>query len=146
MKVRDILKKKGPEVFTIGEEKTLKEATAVLVNNRIGVLLVLNLDGKISGIISERDIVHQCHHFPTGFAQKLVKDAMTKEVIIVEPDDELTYIESVMTSNHIRHLPVVKDGALTGLISIGDIVKTMLSEASNDNKYLRDYIEGNTLR
>ncbi|MBI5326384.1 MAG: CBS domain-containing protein [Ignavibacteriae bacterium] len=142
MKVRDILKTKGPEVFTIGEDKTLTDAISILVNNKIGVLLVLNKEAKIMGILSERDIVKESHKNPEGFSGSKVKDVMTKKVIVVEADDEIDYVETVMTENRIRHLPVVHNKVLVGLISIGDIVKVQLSSTRYDNKYLMDYISG----
>ena len=142
MKVRDILKTKGPEVLTIGEEKSLKDAISILVNNKIGVLLVLNNEAKIMGILSERDIVKEAYNKPEGYSSSKVRDVMTKKVIVVEADDELDYVESVMTENRIRHLPVVNNKVLVGLISIGDIVKSQLTSTRIDNKYLMDYISG----
>lgn len=146
MKVKDIIKNKGPEVFTISEEKTLWEALKILVNNNIGVLLVLNLDAKITGILSERDILREVYKNPETYRDKLVKEVMTSNLIIVEPDDDIDYVESIMTENRIRHLPVVKEKILVGLISIGDIVKAQLSGSRYENKYLRDYISGNLIK
>ena len=142
MKVSDILKNKGPEVFTIGEDKSLSDAVSILVNNKIGVLLVLDTGAKIAGILSERDIIKESHNNPDNFWKSKVKDVMTKNVIIVEAGDDIDYVESIMTSNRIRHLPVVKNKVLVGLISIGDVVKTLLSESRYDNKYMMDYISG----
>jgi CBS domain-containing protein len=142
MKVRDILKTKGPEVFTIGEDKTLSDAITILVNNKIGVLLVLNSGAKLIGILSERDIIKEAHNKPESCWNSKVGNVMTKKVIVVEADDELDYVENVMTENRIRHLPVVQNKVLVGLISIGDIVKSQLSSTRYDNKYLMDYISG----
>jgi CBS domain-containing protein len=142
MKVRDILKNKGPEVFTIGEEKNLYDAMKILVNNKIGVLLVLNAQAKIVGILSERDIIKVCYEDNINFAQKPIKSVMTKDVLVVEFEDDIEYVESIMTENRIRHLPVVSDNRLLGLISIGDIVKSLLKSTQHDNKYLLDYISG----
>lgn len=142
MKVKDILKQKGPEVFTIGEEKTLADAVKVLSANNIGVLLVLSLEAKISGIISERDIIRTLASDPANCLSKKVKEVMTKQVIVVEPEDDLEYVEKVMTINRCRHVPVINDKVLVGLISIGDIVKSMLKETEIENKYLKDYISG----
>jgi CBS domain-containing protein len=142
MKVKDILKNKGPEVFTVGEEKSLLDAMKILVVNKIGVLLVLNGSGKIIGILSERDIIRECYKNPETFSNNKVKDAMTKEVIVVESEDDIDYVESIMTKNRIRHLPVLHEKRLVGLISIGDIVKSLLTSTRTDNKYLFDYISG----
>lgn len=143
MKVKDILKNKGPEVFTIGEEKNINEALKILVKNNIGVLLVLNNDAKIVGIFSERDAIRTAHNNPQNFGDTLVKDVMSKNIIFVEPEDDIEYLQSIMTKNHIRHLPVVDKKVLVGLISIGDIVKSLLSTTQYENKYLKDYISGN---
>ncbi len=145
MKVKHILKNKGPEVFTIGEDKTIYDALRILVNNNIGVLLVLNASAKIVGIFSERDMIKEVYNNPDGFKDKLVKDIMTKKIIFVEPEDEMDYVESIMTENHIRHLPILDNNVLVGLISIGDIVKSQLSNTQFENKYLKDYISGNLI-
>ena len=143
MKVSDILKSKGPQVFTIGDELKLKDAIEILVKNKIGCLLVLNFEGRISGILSERDVLRCTHSNPDDLLLLEIKDVMTKNIIIVEPEDDMDYVESVMTENRIRHLPVVKDKVLIGMISIGDVVKTLLKEIRHQNKYLMDYIGGN---
>lgn len=142
MKVKDILKEKGPEVFTIGEDKPLDEAIKIMVVNKIGSLLALNSDAKIAGIVTERDVLRVTHSHPDNFRTLPVKDIMSKNLIIVEPDDEIEYVEGIMTANRIRHLPVVKEHILIGIISIGDLVKNQLSQIRHENKYLRDYIEG----
>lgn len=143
MKVRDILKNKGPEVFTIGEEKLLRDAVDILARNNIGVLIVISSEGKIDGIISERDILKACSNNPDNFLNLQVKDFMTKKLLIAEPDDEIDYVQKIMTENRIRHLPVLNNKILVGLISIGDVVKAQLSDKMYENKYLLDYISGN---
>jgi CBS domain-containing protein len=143
MKVRDILKNKGPEVFTIGEEKLLRDAVDILARNNIGVLIVISSEGKIDGIISERDILKACSNNPDNFLNLQVKDFMTKKLLIAEPDDEIDYVQKIMTENRIRHLPVLNNKILVGLISIGDVVKAQLSDKMYENKYLMDYISGN---
>ncbi len=142
MKVKDLLKNKGPEVFTIGEEKTLFEAITVLVNNNVGSLIVLSSEATIMGIITERDVLRQSFKHPNGFKEIMVRDSMSTNIIVVEPDDEMSYCEKTMTANRIRHLPVVTNKVLVGIISIGDIVKAQSKEIQHENKYLRDYIEG----
>lgn len=142
MKVKDILKYKGPEVFTIGEEKTLRDVVRILAANRIGVLLVLSSEGKITGIISERDIVRTLDSNPQNWYEIKVKDVMTHQVLVVEPEDELTYVEQIMTQNRCRHVPVIQNKVLVGLISIGDVVKALSNETNVENKYLKDYISG----
>lgn len=142
MKAKDILLKKGPEVITIGDRKTLGEALRVLVNNNIGVLPVLSTEGKFIGILSERDILRKAASTPDTFMNTLVSDVMTKRIIYADYDDDIDYIESIMTLNKVRHLPIMKDKIITGLISIGDVVKASLSDKKYENKYLLDYIAG----
>ncbi|MEJ5244299.1 MAG: CBS domain-containing protein [Bacteroidota bacterium] len=143
MKVKDILSNKGPQVFTIGDNMPIRIAIEYLANNKIGVLLVLSEDGKICGIISERDIIREFAKSKAETLDKLVGEVMTRQVIFVEPDDEIEYAEKVFTQNKIRHLPVLQQKRLVGLISIGDVVKAALNETKTENKYLMEYIGGN---
>lgn len=142
MKIKDVLSTKGPEVFTIGANKTVYEAMDVLIRNKIGSLLVLNQDGKIVGIFSERDALRVCFNYKDNFTDILVGDVMTKKIIFAEPEDDVSYLESIMTNNRIRHVPIMKDKVLVGIVSIGDIVKASLSEQKTENKYLMDYFYG----
>jgi CBS domain-containing protein len=142
MKVKDILEKKGPEVVTISGDKTLQDALRLLVTNKIGVLIVIDHEAKLTGIISERDILNACHSQPVDYRDLNVNDFMTRNVIIVEPEDSIDYVENIMTKNRFRHVPVIKNKVLVGLISIGDIVKEQLHETKEENKYLKDYISG----
>lgn len=144
MKIKDVLSTKGPEVFTIGSHKTVFEAMDVIIRNKIGSLLVLNQNGKIVGIFSERDALRICFNFKDNFADILVGDAMTKKIIFADADDDVSYVESIMTNNRIRHVPIMKDKVLVGIVSIGDIVKASLSEQKIENKYLMDYFYGVT--
>ncbi len=143
MKVKDILANKGPQVFTIGDNMPISIAIEYLANNNIGVLLVISEDGKICGIISERDIIREFAKSKAATLDKLVNEVMTRQVIFVEPDDEIEYVEKVFTQNKIRHLPVLQQKRLVGLISIGDVVKAALNETKTENKYLMEYIGGN---
>ncbi|MBX3043654.1 MAG: CBS domain-containing protein [Candidatus Kapabacteria bacterium] len=143
MKAKDILKNKGPEVFTIGENKPLSEALNILINNNIGVLLVLGDTGLLTGIMSERDVVRAVHRKPENFLNIPVSDLMTRKILFADYEDDLSYIENIMTSNKVRHIPIMKDRIMVGLISIGDIVKATLRESKVENKYLMEYIAGN---
>ncbi len=142
MKVRDILNQKGPEVITISSKKTIREAIQKLVNNNIGSLLVLDENAKLAGIITERDILRQSAIDPENYQNLPINNVMTKKLIIVEPEDDIEYVENTMTVNRIRHLPVVNNKVLVGIISIGDVVKYQLKEVKQENKYLMDYISG----
>ncbi len=144
MKIKDLLKKKGPEVFTVGKDKSLKEAITILVSNNIGSLLVINSDGKIEGIVTERDILRQSAKDPHSFQDISVQESMTTNIIFIEDEDTIEYAQSIISNNKIRHLPVLsKNKVLVGLISIGDINTSHVQMVKTENKYLRDYIEGN---
>lgn len=140
MKVKDILKTKGPEVVTIGEEKSVYDAVTALAKNRIGALLVLNASGEIVGILSERDILIENHK--NYGSQAKVKDIMTKDIIIGDSEDDIDYVENIMTQNRIRHLPIITNERLVGIITIGDIIKSQLKEVRVENRYLHGYIKG----
>lgn len=150
MRIKDIIQEKGTGVVTIGASQTIHEAINELNHHRIGALVVTGADGKIAGIISERDILQVCGDHcarldestppeETG-CPSLVQDAMTKELIIGVPDDDLNYAMGIMTKNHVRHLPVLDDGTLAGIISIGDLVNVHFEEKVLKNRTLRDYI------
>ena len=124
MKIKDLLKKKGPEVFTVGVDKSLRDAISVLVSNNIGSLLVINKDGKIEGIITERDILRQSEKGPESFDTLRVGEIMTRNLIFIEDEDTIEYAQGIISNNRIRHLPVLnKKKVLVGLISIGDILR-----------------------
>jgi len=142
MKVKDILKNKGPEVVTIWEEKSVREAIDLMVQNKIGALMVINAGGKLTGIITERDVMQAYYSHPDAAGNLAVKEIMTKKVIIGNNDDTLEYVESVMTENRVRHLPIIVEKRLVGIVSIGDVVKALSRESKIENRYLKDYIEG----
>jgi CBS domain-containing protein len=142
MKVKDILKEKGTEVATIGTENTIYEAVKSLVEKNIGSLLVLDKKGGIVGIITERDILKECDRRFELLKQIKVKDAMTKNLIVASPEDELDYVEDIMTQNRVRHVPIISGKKLEGLVSIGDIIKVQRGECKVENRYLKDYISG----
>jgi CBS domain-containing protein len=142
MKVKDILQEKGAEVATIGADKTVFEAIKSLVEKNIGSLLVLDEKSAIVGIITERDILKECNQRYESLMQTKVKDVMTKNVIVASPEDDIDYVENIMTENRVRHLPVISGQKLVGLISIGDVVKVQRGECRVENRYLKDYISG----
>ena len=142
MKVKDVLKDKGTVVATIGAEKTISEAIKHLVEKNIGSLLVVDDKGAICGIITERDILRECHQRYEMIQQTKIKEAMSKNLIVASPEDDIDYVEDIMTQNRIRHLPIISGGKLEGLISIGDVVKLQRGECKVENRYLKDYITG----
>lgn len=141
MKIRDVLEAKGSQVFCIAPEQTVQEAVALLVEHRVGSLVVLDGRGRLAGIITERDVLRECHRHPEGLGRVRVTEAMTLDVKIGVPDDELPHVMAVMTNHRIRHLPILERDRLVGIVSIGDVVKACLDRVEDENRYLRDYIQ-----
>ena len=126
MTLHDILLSKGGAVYTIGPDVTLDEASKQLVKYRVGALLVVEPEAaepKMIGIISERDCSTAQASGKGSFTELLVGEVMTSEVLTGTPDDSLDSVMALMTTKRIRHLPVVLEGQLIGIISIGDLVK-----------------------
>ena len=153
MRARDILLEKGTEVVTIDVGQSIHDAICKLNEHGIGALIVTGEGEEIVGIITERDILRMCgdhcvrlNWLPTQeetSCPSLVQDAMTKDLVIGVPDDDPNYIMGVMTKNHIRHLPILDEGSLVGIISIGDLVNAHLEEKVFKNRTLKDYISRN---
>jgi CBS domain-containing protein len=142
MKVMDILKKKDPNVWTIKAKQTIRETLGVLVEKKIGALVVMGDGDDIVGIVSERDMIRDCYQNSKNVETTQINQIMTRNVIVGTPEDDLDYIMGIMTQNRIRHLPIIAAGKLTGIISIGDIVKAQLQDTQYENRYLKDYIFG----
>jgi CBS domain-containing protein len=140
MKLRDVLRDKGSHVYTIGPDHTVQDAVRVLMQHRIGALLVVDGEGAVVGIITERDVLRECQDRSEQLAALPVRAAMTRDVIVGLPDDDIRYTMGVMTQRRVRHLPVIDGGAIAGMISIGDMVKACLEETEYENRYLREYI------
>ncbi len=141
MKVNDILRAKGSDVATITGEQTVAEALNQIVDRKVGSLVVVDNTGFPEGIVTERDIVRLAKEKGQGKWRALrVRDVMTKNIIIGLPEDDVEYIMKLMTANRFRHVPIMKEGKLAGLVSIGDIIKSLLSDFEANNRYLTDYI------
>jgi len=122
MNIASLLAKKGPKVVTVQPEQTIRQALALLADHNIGALVVVDRDGGPVGILSERDVVRSAARDEGVFA-KTVSALMTKDLILGVPQDELESVGYTMTNRRIRHLPVVDQQRLVGIISIGDVVK-----------------------
>ena len=140
MFVADILKRKGSSVTTVTSEQPISEALALMAQHRIGAVLVLDGAGGIAGILSERDLVRGMNKNGKALFDKKVGELMTTPVITCSPKDPVGAIEGMMTTQRFRHVPVVEDGKLIGIVSIGDVVKTRIEEAEAEVDALRRYI------
>lgn len=141
MTVRAILDTKGHQVESIQPGATLATAVTILGEKRIGAVLVLNVAGHIEGILSERDIVRVLSERGAAVLEEPVSNVMTKRVVSCRPSDTVSGIMEMMTLGKFRHLPVVDEGRLVGLISIGDVVKWRVREYELEQEALRDYIK-----
>lgn len=144
MHVQTILSAKGAEVATIAPTATLADATAMLRERGFGALVVSTDGVSIDGILSERDIVRALATEASAALDMEISECMSSDVITCQPTDSIDDLMQSMTDRRIRHLPVVgDDGALTGMISIGDVVKYRLGELERENSHLHEYIQGN---
>ena len=141
MKLRDILRVKGHHVYTVRPDQTVQDAVQILMQHRVGALLVEDAERRAVGIITERDVLRECVDRAAQLGHVPVREAMTRDLIIGVPDDEIGYTMGIMTQNRIRHLPVMDGGHVAGMISIGDVVKATLDETEYENRYLKEYIQ-----
>ena len=140
MFVDTILRKKGDAVVTVPPGCLVADAAQILNENRIGAALVRSDAGEIVGIISERDIVRGLATNHESCLQMTVQELMTRPVISCSPTDSVDKLMEMMTDRRIRHLPVMENDELLGIISIGDVVKIRISEIENESEALRQYI------
>lgn len=140
MTVAAILRDKGTDIVSASPENSLSEICAILGERRIGAVMVLNGDESIAGIISERDAVAAICREGASALTRPVSALMTRNVITCEGDDTINDVMSKMTAGRFRHLPVLEDGRLVGLISIGDVVKERIAQAEREAEEMRTYI------
>lgn len=139
MIVQDILTAKGPAVKSVHPADTLQSLSRRLLEDKIGAMVVLDNGSVLSGIISERDIVRAIALHGLEALGRPVQDFMTRDVVTCSPKDSLFGVAKLMTSKRIRHLPVVGNGVLVGMISIGDVLNHRLEELQLEANVLRDY-------
>lgn len=139
MLVAEILKDKGDAVFSIRPDTRLAEACGELDRLKVGALIVCDAD-RVVGVLSERDVVRAVAQGGAGALGKPVSDYMTADVVFAEPGETVAILMGRMTDRRIRHLPVLRDARLAGVISIGDVVKCQIAEATQEAESLRTYI------
>ena len=140
MTVRSILDSKGHQVLSVEPDAKLAAAVEVLGERKIGAVLVMS-EGRVEGILSERDIVRVLAERGAGVLDEPVSTVMTRKVVSCRESDTVAGIMEMMTLGKFRHLPVVEEGRVVGLISIGDIVKRRVQEYETEQEALRDYIK-----
>lgn len=139
MKVSDILKAKESNVFSVSGDVTVYEAIKIMGEKNIGALLVMEVK-KLQGIISERDYARKVVLKGKLSRETTVREIMTAEVITVCPDDSIEKCMELMSEKHFRHLPVVKDENVTGMVSIGDVVNAIIATQKETIAHLQQYI------
>ena len=140
MRVAEILNGKGDLVYQISPNATLTEVVDELVNRNCGSLVVREGESVV-GIITERDILRSIASHKRPLSELFVRDFMTKDFVAGHPSDDISSVMGLMTSRHIRHLPIMDDYRLVGLISIGDIVKAQHAILVQENHYMKVYIQ-----
>jgi CBS domain-containing protein len=141
MILEQILREKGSEVYSVPESATLKEAADLLDSRRVGAMVILGDSGAIIGVFSERDLVRAIAKMGAAALKSTVAESMSRRVVTAGPCDTIEATMARMTDRRIRHLPVIDSGRLAGVISIGDLVKWRIAEASAEVEAIRSYIQ-----
>ncbi len=144
MKIKDILDNKSSKLVTVGPQQTLHEALCTLIENKVGALLVKYDSNTLMGIITERDLMKEVYD-SSSLSEKRVEEVMTRDITTGTPEDDIEYVMNAMTEGRFRHMPVLKNNELVGIVSIGDVVKAQLHQAKTQVTYLMDYISGPVL-
>jgi CBS domain-containing protein len=139
MTVASILNAKGRNVVSVAPDATVRDVLAELYGHRIGAVLVMR-ENRVVGLLSERDVVRALHATGTGVLDDPVSSIMVSPVITIAPDWSVAASMELMTARRIRHLPVLVDDELVGMVSIGDLVKFRIEEAEREAQELKDYI------
>lgn len=142
MRIADVIRRKGPEVLTIPADAPVRDLLAILAEHGIGALVVSDDGTGVEGIVSERDVVRRLHTHAAALLDSPVESIMTREVRTCRPEDSVEDLMAVMTEHRIRHVPVVVEGRLAGIVSIGDVVKHRLAEVQAERDHLSAYVQG----
>lgn len=141
--VRDILQRKEPQIWSIGPDATVLQAALVMTEHRVGALVVLD-QGQLIGMFSERDLLRRVVAQEREPAHTIVRDVMTSEVICCSPETSIEEARGVMKNRRFRHLPVVVDNRLIGLVSIGDLNAYLTADQEQTIFLLSEYLYGRT--
>ncbi|MBU1568368.1 MAG: CBS domain-containing protein [Proteobacteria bacterium] len=142
MKTKDILAEKGSQVVTVRETLLVVDVVSMFLDDRIGSVVVVNNYDEIIGIVAPNDVLKATRQHPEYITTITVSEIMTRNIIVVTPEDDIDQLMMIMTERRIRHLPVIDKGRLVGLVSIGDVVKAKSTGKDVEIRYLTDYIEG----
>jgi CBS domain-containing protein len=140
MRIADVVRRKGADVVTVRSDATVTTLLDLLAEHKIGAVVVSDGEGAVHGIVSERDVVRHLQTTGAALLDAPVSQIMTADVHSCTPDDSLEDLAAQMTERRIRHVPVVVEGRLQAIVSIGDIVKTRIDTLQAERDQLRDYI------
>lgn len=142
MRISDILRNKGSDVVTIRTDATLADLLDLLAEHRIRAVVVSDDGTAVAGIVSEHDVVGHVHRSGMPAGQVRMRDLMTPDPVICSPEDKIEDLARAMTDRRVRHLPVVVEGSLVGIVSIGDLVKQQLDHLQHERDQLINYVQG----
>jgi CBS domain-containing protein len=142
MRITDVLRRKGDLVVTIGPDDTVRGLLDALAEHRVGALIVSSGGGRLDGIVSERDVVRHLQRHGADVLDRPVSTIMTTDLHTASPHDTIDDLMVLMTDKRIRHVPVVVDEGLVGIVSIGDVVKHRIEELQSERDQLTAYITG----
>jgi CBS domain-containing protein len=140
MNVEQLLSGKGHDVISMQPHRTLSEAIRTLSEKRIGAVVVMGADGALVGILSERDIIRALGELGPSALESAVSRSMTSKVVTCRPQTSVDELMEIMTTGRFRHVPVVENGRVTGIVSIGDVVKHRVAAIEAESQAMRDYI------
>jgi len=142
MLVRDVLHQKGNRVISIDTEATVHEAIARLVQNNIGSLPVMDENGRLVGIFSERDVLRILHNRGESCGRLKMSEVMTRDPVTCDINDDVNEVMGKMSERRIAKVPVLSEGRMVGIISVGDVIKVMYDHVATENQHLMSYIQG----
>lgn len=143
MQVRNVLQEKSRKLVTIRPDDTVRSAIALFVSHNIGSLPVVDDEGQIVGIFTERDVLFKVHADPERFADRTMREVMTTEPITCTPDDIVHDVMGLVSQYQIGQLPVVDRSKLVGVVSVGDLIRALHERVESENRHLLSYIYGN---
>jgi CBS domain-containing protein len=146
MLAKELLKKKPSKIEAITAEATLDEILEKLVAKKIGCLLVTNDSGNLIGIVSEKDVLRKIHEVRDAYHTLTAEEIMSSKVVVALPDDHIDEIAEMMQKNWIRHIPIVEDDEIVGLISSRDINRTLVKNKEVENRFLQQFMDGIHMR
>jgi CBS domain-containing protein len=141
MRISDVIRRKGDLVVTVRSDATVQQLLEILEEHKIGALVVSDDDETVTGIVSERDVARHLRSTGAGLLDQTVATIMTSDVQTCTPEDFIEDLARTMTDRRIRHVPVVADGHLVAIVSIGDIVKWRIDELQTERDHLVHYIQ-----